>query len=163
MPVTPRDIDLYLKRKATAEGGGNANEKSVARAQCEEMEKEHPDIAEKARLVKALLEGDTSAFSGASASGGGGWKSSVAAFAQRLAEASASKFADDLAGEMSGAKRFEPLKRGACVLTEHRCADDQVCIEVRVRKKDILRENSRIRILEGIEDELVDLADDEEE
>lgn len=149
-----RDIDLYLKRRAMAEGAGNANEKAEARRQVEQMEQEHPGIRKQAKAVQAALDGEGAPTTEE------GWKGAVAEFFKQTAQTSASRFADEFAGEVSGASRFEPLKIRECVLKEHRCAEGQVCLEIRARVKDVNSSKARAAILDGIEEQLLKLAED---
>lgn len=153
-----RDVDLYLKRRALAEGNGDPNEKANAARQVREMESEHPGIRAAADRVQRALEGAAPA----GAAPPGGWKGGVADWLRRTAEVSAERFADELAGEVSGADRFKELRRGECRLSTHTCAAGQVCLEIRVRARDVASTRVRERVLDGVEAELLRLADEAE-
>ena len=149
--MTLRDLDLFLKRLALADTVGNANEQAEARRQVADMEREHPGIRAKALRVQQLVEGVE-----APAPASAGWQS----FLRGVAQQGVAQFADELAGEVSGARRFETLKRGACVLTVHRCSPGQVCLEMRVRARDVRNADARDQILDGVEEELLRLAEE---
>lgn len=155
--MTLRDIDLYLKKRALAEGTSAPAEAAEARRQAEAMEIEFPGIQTRAAAVKRALEGDPPRGD-RSAGRGSGLAEAAGDWLRKAAQDVASQAAHDLAGAMAGSARYEALRRGQCKLKAHDCAADQVCLEVRVRAADILRSRSRAAILDAVEAELVELA-----
>jgi hypothetical protein len=149
------DVDRYLKVRALADHPRTpAAEARVAKARAASMEADHFGIQEAALRVQRAMAGDDPAPQ-APPSPARGWSDLF----RDVAQQTASEFADRFAGEVSGAGRFEPLARGECVFVDHDCGDGQVCLEVRVLARDLGRVRSRDRIIDGVEDELIRLAE----
>ena len=152
--MTLADVDRYVKLRAMAERPGTAAEGAAFRAKVASMEAEHPGIREASlRVLHAMTSEPPPQAAPAAPSG---WGDLLKAAVQQ----GASTFADKVAGEVSGAARFEPLARGECVLSEHACGDGQVCLEIRVLARDLLRARPREKIVDGIEGELIRLAEE---
>lgn len=145
----------YLKLRNLAESG-TAAEKGEIRKQLARMEEKDPELRERAdRVAASLLPPpppweripDAPPEPRAPSSK---WTGVFGSFLQQAVEAGADRAAESL----SGAHRFQPLDRGDVDVKDHACATGQVCLEIRVRIRDIRNDASREDLMEGLEKEL---------
>lgn len=162
MDVDLVSIDRYLKiaRMASAQGTTPA-EAAAFQRKLVMMEAEYVGIRELAADVRAVIEAGgiralpkpKTAFTQ-----GPGW-SALREAASRAGLEALERVADDIAGQVTGADRHTHLDPKECVVVAHSCAPDQVCVEIRMRRRDALRDHVREAILDQVEDEIVRLAD----
>lgn len=148
----------YLKLRNLAESS-TAAEKVEIRKQLARMEEKDPDLRERAdRIAGALLVPPPwePTPRPAPTEKPHRWGGTFGSIFQQVAEASADRMAESL----SGAHRFEPLDRGDVDIKRHDCAAGQICLEIRVRTRDIRDERRRDKVMEGLEVELRHAAHD---
>lgn len=155
-----RERYTKLERRAKDQSSGDlgvAREAKIAaqRAaevlrQVQEMEEQYPDIRKVAARVLRAVEGAPDAATTGPRPGGGLWDVVLSKLEEGLRQG-AERVADGVAGELAGAGRFDTLDRGEYDLRAHECAADQVCLEIRVRKADMVRVGPREAVLDAIE------------
>mgnify|MGYP001588841302 CR=1 FL=1 len=147
MAVTIDAVARYLKLKARADHPATPpEERAIAEKLMASMEKDEPHVTAVADRVAAVLDGGRE--------GPVPWQQ----FVQDVLVHGIERSADSFAGQVSGADRYADLGRGHCDFTEHACAEGQVCLEVRVRARDVVSKRYRDELFDRIEDELVMLA-----
>lgn len=141
----------YLLLRNMAERGSTPAESASFRRQLARMEEKDPELRERADRIAGALpapppwQPETPLPEKPSK-----WAGTFGSIFQQVAEASADRMAESL----SGAHRFEPLDRGDVDVKRHDCAKGQVCLEVRVRTRDIRDERRRNKVMEALEIEL---------
>lgn len=140
-----RDVDLYIKVRAKATHAGTpAEEAAVAQRRMRELETSFPGIAARADWVTRVMTAEGNPFK-APPSGSGNTTAAnpFGEIVERVLGPRIDRFAegavDVLAGKVSGADRWTELKPGEVRISKHECPTEQVCIEVRVLRSDLLR------------------------
>jgi len=141
-------IDLvakYIKIKARAEGGSTDGERQAARSILASLEEKYPGLGASASRVSAVIDGEENTP---------GWQSAL----RDILAAAAGTAAADFGSSLTEPDRTDRLKQGQIIFTAHECRVGQVCLEVRVRNRDILSRRYQSRIFDRMEDELREMA-----
>lgn len=159
---TPTELDRYLKiLRMTGATGTTEEEKDAFRRKLQAMEREYPGIRELATDVEAVIAvGGLKALQGAQSRfpTGPGW-GALKETAARAGLGALEKMADEIAGQVSGADRHTHLAPKECVIKAHSCPPDQVCLEIRMRRQDALRDRTLNRILDALATEIQTTAE----
>lgn len=141
---------LDLHYGATTPGEKEAAGRAVAR-----MEANYPGIREATfRAERIIREPEPPPKSAETPV----WPGVIASVLGGIAAGAASQMADEVAGHLSGAGRFEPLRSGELIFIVRACAPDQVCAEVRLLAKDLRRHSTREKIMAALGGELSEAA-----
>jgi hypothetical protein len=138
---------LVLHDRATAQAGdeGSRRERAVAQTQLDALEDACPGIEARAKAIQKIVDlpyvpgADLPGEPAAGKKKAPAWSATLGDVLKAVLVGQAAGLADTFAGEVSGAGRLEALEPGDVVLKAHTCAPDQVCLEVRMRKRDVLR------------------------
>lgn len=147
---------VAARATASDTDSGAKNERRVAQKQLldlrvsiREIEMEHPGIAEALTRVKRALSGEPEPAPKGTPPG---WVPIAQAAVAGVIAGAVDRASNGIAGELSGAHRFDTLGRNEIATKMHECADGQVCIEIRYNLRDMKR--SRDLLLDAIEGEL---------
>lgn len=141
---------LNLHFGATTPGEKEAAARAVSR-----MEASYPGIREATFRAERAIQAPEPEPKSTEAPA---WPGMVVSMLGGVAAGVASQMADEVAGHLSGAGRFEPLKSGELVFLTRACSPDQVCAEVRLLAVDLRRRRTREKMMAALERELSEAA-----
>lgn len=153
--ITIEECAKFRKLLNMVDGATTPNERSSAILAVARMEENNHGIrAATERAEKALVTPAPPTSSPTSP-----WVDLAAGVLGTVASRASSQLADEFAGHVSGAARFDSLAPGDLVISEHACAPGQVCMEIRAVARDLRRSRSRVRVLDAIDRELARLSE----
>lgn len=170
MPTfTLRDCHDYLyhcdrAKRATEPGAdsGVIHEARVSRDIADRLRREHPELHEAAHRARKAIESPAQTPPKPSGAGKPGWWAGLGVVASTVADRAAVRMAEEASALSTGSYRFETLGPGVVDVRQHRCADGQVCLEIRTRLRDVADPRRFRSLIRGVEQRLADALDADE-